>query len=133
MIVSALANEVRTADAQAWLQAQPADTVLMSEWTITEFSSALALKMRTGVFDAQSRAAALAAFQALVLPSVRVVAISGATFRRAAGMIDQSAIGLRAADALHLAVAVEQGATLWTLDQGMAAAGAQLGVATQRL
>ncbi len=44
--------------------------------------------------------------------------------------MDQQGLGLRAGDALHLAVAAEHGATLWTLDVRMAEAGPVLGVVT---
>jgi hypothetical protein len=44
--------------------------------------------------------------------------------------VDQQGLGLRAGDALHLAVAAEHGATLWTLDVRLAEAGPVLGVAT---
>jgi uncharacterized protein len=56
-----------------------------------------------------------------------------ATFRKAAGFADLYELELRAGDALHLAAASEQGATLWTLDRRQAQAGAVLGVPTQLL
>jgi uncharacterized protein len=42
-------------------------------------------------------------------------------------------LGLRAADALHLAIASERGAIVHTLDQRLAEAGPVLGVPTQLL
>jgi hypothetical protein len=128
--MAALTNEARTPDAQAWLQNQPPDQVAISEWVITEFSSALSLKLRIGSISTDQRAAALASFRGLTDRSFRVVSITGPMFRTAATFADQHRLALRAGDALHLAAALEFGATLWTLDQRMAQAGPALGVAT---
>ena len=50
--------------------------------------------------------------------------------RTAARFADQHALGLRAADALHLAVCADLGATLCTLDRRLHEAGPPLGVST---
>jgi predicted nucleic acid-binding protein len=46
---------------------------------------------------------------------------------------DWPALGLRAGDALHLAIASQHGATVYTLDQRIAEAGPALGVSAQLL
>ncbi len=132
-MVAALTNEARTADAQAWLQAQPTGSVSISEWTITEFSSALSLKLRVGSISIDQRAAALASFKQLCDRSLQIVAITGATFRGAATFTDQHGLSLRAGDAPHLAAALDHGAMLWTLDERVAKAGPALGVMTRLL
>jgi uncharacterized protein len=43
-------------------------------------------------------------------------------------LADQHALGLRAGDALHLAICTDHGATLCTLDRRLANAGSTLGV-----
>jgi predicted nucleic acid-binding protein len=133
LIVAALTNEARTSDAQAWLQAQPLDGVTISEWTITEFSSALSLKLRVGAISADQRALALASFSRLAERSFQVVAVTGAMFRKAATLADQYSLAIRAGDALHLAAALDHGVTVWTLDERIARAGPALGVATRLL
>lgn len=60
-----------------------------------------------------------------------VVGVTGGQFRAAARFTDQHALGLRAGDALQLAIASEQGATLVTLDRRLAEAGPMLGVPAQ--
>ena len=54
--------------------------------------------------------------------------VSGAQFRTAARFADQHALGLRAGDALHLAICADHGATLCTLDRRLSATGSALGV-----
>ncbi len=54
--------------------------------------------------------------------------VSGAQFRTAARFADQHALGLRAGDALHLAICADHGATLCTLDRRLSETGSALGV-----
>jgi len=118
---------------QAWLEQQAGSVLMISDWTVTEFSSALAIKLRTGQLDPDSRATAIALFHRLVTDSFDVLPVSSNHFRIAAKFADHHELGLRAGDALHLAVAADHGATACTLDRRMAAAGPALGVQAQLL
>lgn len=123
-------TEATTPRVQAWMSVQDPNRLSISDWTLTELSSALAIKLRTRQIDAPQRAMGLTLFNQLVSSTFTVLPVTGAHFRTAAKYVDLHAPGLRAADALHLAVAVDHGATLHTLDRRLAQAGPALGAAT---
>ncbi len=93
----------------------------------------MAIKLRAGEISLEQRAAVLALFNTLVPESFTVLAVTGGQFRAAARFADQPAPGLRAGEALHLAIASEHGATVHTLDKRLAEAGPALGVPARLL
>jgi predicted nucleic acid-binding protein len=130
LLVATLTNEAETERMQSWLSQQPEGDLVISDWVATEFSSALSIKLRARHIEAAHRAEALAMFTRLATDSFVVVPVSRLQFRTAARFTDQHMLGLRAGDALHLAICADHGATLCTLDQRLSGAGSALGVKT---
>ena len=133
LLVAALTNEPETARMQGWLAWQPGGHLAISDWVTTEFSFALSVKLRTRQIEPAHRADALAVFNRLATESFTVVPVSRLEFRTAARFVEQHALGLRAGDALHLAICADHGATLCTLDRRLSEAGPPLGVKTALL
>jgi uncharacterized protein len=133
LLVAALTNEATTARIQTWLSEQNPDELLISDWVVTEFSSALSIKVRTGQITVEHRASALALFTRLSAESFTILPVTAGHFRTAARFADQYAVALRAGDALHLAIAGDKGASLCTLDRRLAEGGMALGVNTLML
>jgi len=122
LIVAALVRESGTEAAKAYLSEARAEFLLASRWVVTEFSSALALKVRTGTISAAEQTAALAMFRRFSGARLRLVDVEATDYDKAAGLCDQIAAPLRAGDALHLVVCKRKGARLATFDADMAAA-----------
>jgi uncharacterized protein len=129
-IVAALVAERSSARVQAWLSAQEGGDLVVSGWVVAEVSSVLAMKVRTGDLTLDRRAAVLTVWRRLLGESFVIEPVAPAHFEVAALFVDQHELGLRAADALHLAIASGRGMTLATLDLRLARAGPELGVAT---
>jgi len=132
VLVAALTDEADTKRVQAWLGRQDPNAFVISDWVVTEFSSALSIKLRNGKIDVLRRAAALAAFASLTAESFIVLPVAPQQFRLAARFADQQLLGLRGGDALHLAICAQHGAALCTLDVRLAEAGPAVGVNTIR-
>ena len=128
VIVSALTNETATLRAQTWLAAREPEDLAISEWVATEISAALSVKLRRGELTADERTAALAAFHRTMTETFTVVPVLASDFRSAARLADRSAAGLRAGDALHLALAAEHGAVMATGDRRLHAAATAFGL-----
>jgi hypothetical protein len=130
LLVAALTNEAETERMQHWLGRQAEDELAISDWVTTEFSSALSIKLRNGQIGTAHRADALAMFTRLATDSFAVVPVLRLQFRTAARFVEQHALGLRAGDALHLAICGDHGATLCTLDRRLSDAASALGLKT---
>ena len=133
LIVAALTGEADDDRVWNWLDRQAADSLMTSRWTITEVSSALSLKVRTAAITVDQRAAAQLAWRKLRSDSLFIAPVRSSHFTTAAAYADQHELGLRAGDALHIAVAVAGGHSLATLDMKMARAAPLLGVPVEAL
>jgi predicted nucleic acid-binding protein len=130
LVVTFLTNEPDTDKVSDWLSGYVDGTLFISPWVITEVASALSIKERRGDLTTEMRAAARGAFALLCDQNLESKAMLDSHFESAARFCDQVALGLRAGDALHLAIASHYGLTLVTRDTRLAEAGPLLGAAT---
>lgn len=133
VIVSFLAREPASERVLGWFEANAEEQLCISDWVTTEVASALSMKVRTGKLDLDARAIALSAFARLEAETFVRIGIRPHHFRAAARLVDNQALGLRAGDALHLAIASAEGLTLATVDKRLHASGPALGIATRLL
>ena len=130
LLVAALTNEASSSRVQNWFAQQAPGALVISDWGEAEFSAALSIKLRTGQLTAEHRSRALAGFATLRSNSLTTLPVPAARFHDAAKFADRHELGLRAGDALHLAICAGHRAMLCTLDRQLASAGPALGVGT---
>lgn len=126
-IVSLLATEPASERLQSWLEAHGQEPLATSRWTDAELSSALSLKVRTGAFSVAERSEAAAGWREW-RQSLSILDVEAHAFETAARFAARAELGLRAGDALHLAVAAAADCTIVTLDGRMANAAEELGL-----
>lgn len=131
LLVPLFVKEPKSQAILTWFAGIGATDVVVSEWAITEFSSAIAIKTRTGQIGASIRMSIQADFLEFVRSRAQHVTVTSLDFQRAARLCDRWQSGLRAGDALHLAIAEQRGLTVCTLDQGMLTAALNMGMATE--
>ena len=107
------------------------ENLAVSDWTRVEFASLLARAVRMGGLDPASARLAGSQFEAMVSESFVVLLPNRDDFDRARNWLGRFDTGLRAGDALHLAIAKNRRANaIHTLDKPMIAAGNTLGLPT---
>ena len=121
--------EARSAAVRAWFRGLDLTDVMISTWTITEFASALGGEVRSRAASAEAARRADAAFQRLARRSFAQIVPAQRDFVDAARFLDNFDLGLRAGDALHVAVTRNHRAEmLVTLDKTLARAAETLGL-----
>jgi uncharacterized protein len=118
---------------QRWIERQAVELLCISEWTLTEFASALGLKVRTKHLQADQARNAQKLFERLAAQSFHVHVPTRADYVQATVFLGEHALGLRAGDALHLAIAYNEAAeAMYSLDRLFVAAGRKLKIKTER-
>ncbi|MGH6992716.1 MAG: type II toxin-antitoxin system VapC family toxin [Caulobacteraceae bacterium] len=133
LLVAALTNEARAESVTEWMDENARAEFVSSLWVEAEFSAALSIKVRSRSLDAAARIGALAQFRRAWVETMTPLPIDDEHFRLATGFTDRSELGLRAGDALHLAIASGHGAKICTLDRRLAEAGSALGIETEQV
>lgn len=128
VVVALFTHEPGTPKVMSWY-ADLQELPVASDWLLTEFSSAISLKVRTGQLLEGNAKRVREEFSLFVDGAVRLVPVSRDAFRIAGDMIAQHQNGLRAGDSLHLAVAMALGAThMATLDGNLARNAKRIGL-----
>jgi len=129
VIVALLTVEPKTKNVTAWY-AGLREMPYCADWLLTEFSSAISIKLRARQLTEPHAKLVRKEFNLLIEEGgIRLVPVSRAAFNRAADMVKQHRHGLRAGDSLHLAVALELGAShMATLDGTLAENAVRRGV-----
>ena len=108
----------------AFVRRLPVEELTVSHWTRVEFSSLIARDVRMSVLNAAAGARADARFEAMVDASFAVLLPNADDFGLAKRYLGKFNTGLRAGDALHLAIAGNrQAAAIYSLDKGLLMAG----------
>lgn len=128
LLIAALTTEVLSDRAQPWLLEQERRSLAISDWSLTEFASAVAMKHRRGEIDTAYRGNIEHAWGSL-RTEFTFVRVTDRHFLHAAELVDAAPRGLRSGDALHLAIVLDQGCALATFDHDLADAARALGVA----
>ena len=112
-----------------FLEHLTAEDLAVSQWTRVEFASMLSREVRMGNLDSAAAREAGSRFEAMVEESFIVLLPDRNDFDRAREWLSRFETGLRAGDALHLAIANNRGAVaIHSLDKVMIAAGKTLGL-----
>lgn len=120
VLVALHLNEASSIKVARWYAAS-SDKLISAAWCVTEFASALGIKQRTEQITAGQGEAAWQQFERMCANDLHLVSVEPNTFHRAATLTLDANTGLRAGDALHLAVALAANAkSMATLDEVMA-------------
>jgi len=127
-LVPAFIREPKSEAVLAWIETA-GDGLLVSEWAITEFSSAAAIKVRTGEIAAAMAKQARARVLGFAQDHCSIAVPQRAEFRRAADLSGDVNLNLRAGDALHLAIAeASKVQGILCLDEAMGAVARKIGL-----
>jgi predicted nucleic acid-binding protein len=112
----------------AWLESS-GERLAISEWSLVEFASAAAIKVRTGQTAANVAKQAMARVHEFAQKHCTVAIPGREEFRCAAEWAADEALKLRAGDALHLAIATSLSAHgIFCLDDAMIESAKSLGM-----
>ena len=108
----------------AFIRSLAAEAFTVSHWTLVEFSSLIAREVRMGQLDRGAAMRADARFGEMVEASFAVLLPTANDFALARQYLRKPETGLRAGDALHLAVANNHhAAAIYSLDKILLRAG----------
>jgi predicted nucleic acid-binding protein len=124
-----LLEETPSSAVERFIAGLPAGTLAVSHWTRVEFASLLAREVRMGGLDQPTAREVGAEFEAIVAESFVVLLPSARDYTLARQYLGHHDSGLRAGDALHLAIAQNNRAeAIYSFDKTLLRAGPALGL-----
>jgi len=117
-----------------FISRQAAGTLAVSKWTAVEFASLISRDVRMGSLTAGQGRQLIAEFESITASSLEIFIPSSNDFDLAQEYVANFSTQLRGPDALHLAVAHNNGMEfIATLDDGMLAAAKKLKIPARRV
>lgn len=127
-------EEAASAKVADFLSRQAVGTLAVSKWAAVEFTSLTSREVRMGALTAGQGRRLIAEFDSTVAASLIVLIPGGNDFDLAQEYVANFATQLRGPDALHLAVAHNNGVEfIATLDEGMLSAAKKLKIPARRV
>jgi len=128
-IVPLYLREATSERVEAFLRTEPPGSLVVSRWVKVEFASTLARNVRMKLQLARNARMLMQHFDEDTQATFQLYTPSAADFTLAKELLlEAPMLGLRGADALHLAAAKTQRLHLYTLDQPLLRAAEALGV-----
>lgn len=122
-------QEVTSKSVEAVLLNIPTDKLAISDWTSVEFASLLSRRVRMSELTPELIETVMRSFQEDATQSYTIFTVTTADFLLATELIQQWETGLRAGDALHLAIASNRNVeNLLSLDRGLINAAQKLNI-----
>lgn len=104
LLVALIVTEPASARVDAWLARQAGEQVSTSLWALMETTSALGIKVRRRDITQRTATAAAELLEKQIVPMIELLDVTSAAFVRGEILLRSVELGLRAGDALHLAI-----------------------------
>jgi len=118
-------EEARTNQAHTSLRG---NVLIISDFAVAEFSAGVARRTRAGEIDESDAVRVFAALDAWTLNAARRETLTPGDVKVAISLVRRLDLGLRAPDAVNIAIAQRCAATLLTFDEKMARSARSLGM-----
>jgi predicted nucleic acid-binding protein len=134
VLVPLYLHEPGSLEARRVFASLPQSELAISEWSQTEFVSAVGIRVRMKHLERGAARDIIRAFHRLAVQGLTLLKVETQDFAVANQYIEQFDLGLKAGDALHLAIAWNNGAQkLFSSDQVMLRCARQFGIEAHSL
>jgi predicted nucleic acid-binding protein len=133
VLVPLYINETGSVEARRLVASLPQTELALSEWSRAEFISAVGIRVRMQTLDRIEAKNVVVAFNRFALRALVLLPVELGDFALAAQYLEQFELGLRAGDALHLAIASNHDARMCSSDQIMLKCARRLGIKSRGL